>query len=71
MTLSGKRDGFAMSNFNACAKNALMKQGRAEAIVEEVRTALNRWPEFAAQAGVAKLWRDKIQSSYRLVFSAL
>jgi len=31
---------------------------------------VNRWPEFAAQAGVAEVWRDKIQNSYRLVFSA-
>ena len=70
MTLNGKRDGFAMSDISACAKSALMKQGRAETIVEEVRAAVNRWPEFAAQAGVAEVWRDKIQNSYRLVFSA-
>lgn len=27
MTLNGKRDGFALANFEACAKAALMKRG--------------------------------------------
>jgi hypothetical protein len=68
MTLNGKRDGFAISDINSCARSAMMKQGRAEAIVEEVRAAVTRWPEFAAQAGVADVWRDKIQRSYRWFF---
>jgi serine/threonine-protein kinase HipA len=70
MTLNGKRDGFTLADFHACAKTASMKAGRAEAIVEEVRAAVARWPEFAAQAGVEDRWRDQIQASYRLVFSA-
>jgi serine/threonine-protein kinase HipA len=36
MTLNGKRDGFAAADFDACAKAALMKRGRAAAILEEV-----------------------------------
>jgi serine/threonine-protein kinase HipA len=66
MTLNGKRDGFAMSDFKACARTALIKRGRAEAIIEEVRGAVARWPEFAATAGVSGEWAERIRQSYRL-----
>ena len=52
MTLNGKRDGFALEDFRACASSASMKRGRAEAILDEVVAAVARWPEFAAKAGV-------------------
>jgi serine/threonine-protein kinase HipA len=68
MTMNGRRDGFTMEDFRACAKNALMKRGRAEAIFEEVRTAVTRWPDFAAQASVAETWVAQIQASHRLSF---
>ena len=68
MTLNGKRDGFTMEDFRGCAKSALMKRGRAEAIVREVQEAVKRWPEFAAQAQVAEVWRLPIQQSHRLTF---
>ena len=66
MTINGKRDGFVLEDFQACAKGALMKRGRAETILAEVSTAVRRWPEFAAQAGVADVWRAQIQRSLRL-----
>lgn len=69
MTLNGKRDGFTLQDFEACAKSSLMKRGRAKTIIEEVRSAVTRWPEFAAQAQLADEWRSKIQSSHRLIFS--
>ena len=53
MTMNGKRDGFTLADFRACAKSALMKRGRAEAIVEEVRAAVAKWPDYAEQAKVA------------------
>lgn len=68
MTLNGKRDGFTIADFQACAKTALMKRGRAETLLEEVTSAVARWPEFAAQAGVAPAWRDQIQQNLRLTF---
>ncbi len=43
-----------------------MKRGRAEAIVEQVRAAVARWPEFAAAARVADDVRDRIQRAHRL-----
>ena len=66
MTLNSKRDGFTMEDLRTGAKSALMKRGRAEAIFEEVRAAVARWPEFANQAQVADTARDQIQKTHRL-----
>jgi len=66
MTMNGKRDGFTLADFRVCAKSTLMKRGRAETIVEEVRTAVAQWPDFAEQAGVMKEWRSQIQGHLRL-----
>ena len=68
MTLNGKRDGFTMEDFTTVAKSSQMKRGRAATIVEEVRAAVGRWPEFAAGARLSENWRDKIQKSHRLAF---
>jgi len=68
MTLNGKRDGFTQGDFEACAKAALMKRGRAASIIGEVRAAVRRWPEFAAEARLADEWREKIQGTHRLSF---
>ena len=68
MTLNGKRAGFTVEDFEAGAKAAMMKRGRAGKIIEEVQAAVRRWPEFAAQARVADDWRDKIEKTHRLTF---
>lgn len=70
MTLNGKRDGFTLADFEACAQAALMKRGRAATILDEVRAAVERWPEFAAEAALSDDWRDKIQATHRLAFPA-
>jgi serine/threonine-protein kinase HipA len=66
MTMNGKRDRFTLADFRACAKSALMKRGRAEAIVEEVRAAVAKWPDYAEQAQVIDEWRDEIRRNHRL-----
>jgi serine/threonine-protein kinase HipA len=66
MTLNGKRDGFVLDDFRACATTALMKRGRAETILEEVRGVVSRWPEYADDAGVPADWRDRIYKTLRL-----
>ena len=66
MTMNGKREGFTLADFRACAKNALMKRGRADAIVEEVRAAVSKWPGYAEQAQVMNNWRGQIQKNFRL-----
>lgn len=71
MTLNGKRDGFALEDFEACAKSSLMKRGRARTIIEEVRAAVARWQEFAAEARVPDDLSGKIQKTHRLDFPAV
>lgn len=66
MTLNGKRDGFTLNDFQICAKSALLKRGRAEAILEEVRAAVVKWPAHADQADVPAAWRTQIQRNFRL-----
>jgi serine/threonine-protein kinase HipA len=68
MTMNGKRDEFTMADFRACAKTAMMKRGRAEAIVGQVCAAVTKWPEFAEQAQVMEAWRRVIQRNLRLDF---
>ena len=60
MSLAGKRDGFTLEDLKAVAEAASMKRGRAEAIAHEVATAVLRWREFAAAAGVAPNQADMI-----------
>jgi serine/threonine-protein kinase HipA len=68
MTINGKRDGFALTDFEACAKAALMKRGRAATIINEVQAAVNRWPEFADEARLSDEWRRGIGKMHRLTF---
>lgn len=69
MTLNGKRDGFTQEDFAACAKAAVMKRGRAGAIMEEVQAAVKRWPEFATEARLGDEWREQIRKQHRLAFA--
>lgn len=66
MTLNGKGDDFVLDDFKACAKAASMKRGRTETIIEEVRTVVARWREYADEAGVNPEQREKIQRTLRL-----
>lgn len=67
MTMNGKRDDFTLEDFRACAKSTMLKQGRAEAIIEEVREAVTRWPEFAAQARLKESRTSQIQKTLRTI----
>jgi serine/threonine-protein kinase HipA len=68
MTLNGKRDGFTLDDFKACAQSASMKRGRAETIVAEVQGVVARWLDYADEAQVNPAQRDKIQAALRLEF---
>ncbi|HEY1076641.1 MAG TPA: HipA domain-containing protein [Fontimonas sp.] len=70
LTMNGKRDAFTLADFRACAKSAMLKRGRDKILLEEVISAVRRWPEFAKQAGVpAAQWRQ-IARQHRLRFDA-
>ena len=66
MTMNGKRDGFTLDDFKACAQSASMKRGRAETIVAEVRAVVDRWRDYADEARVNPAQRDKIQATLRV-----
>lgn len=64
----GSGIGVTREDLALCARSALMKRGRAVTILEEVHTAVEHWPEFAAEAGVPDEWRDKVQKTHLLTF---
>lgn len=66
MTLNGKRDEFTLADFEACARTASLKRGRAKAILAEVREAVCRWRDHADDVGVLPGHRDRIQNTLRL-----
>lgn len=66
MSMNGKVDGFTLEDFNACAKTASMKRGRAETIVDEVRTVVADWRKFSDEARVLESQRNKIHRTLRL-----
>ena len=66
MTMNGKRDDFTMEDFKECAKTALMKRGRADAIINEVLEKVSLWRNYADEVGVPGTLRDQIQNTLRL-----
>lgn len=69
MTVNGKRDGFRLADLKAVANAAGLKRGRAEVIHDEVRAAVQRWPEFAAKAKVTAEVAGLIAKAHRLELS--
>lgn len=66
MTFNGKRDHFERSDFVAVGKAALLKQGEALRILEDVTGVVQRWLEFAAAAGVPEQDAERIAKAHRL-----
>ncbi len=66
MSLAGKREGFTLEDLRAVAETASMRRGRAEAIAREVTTAVARWREFAATAGVPPKQIEMIAAAHPL-----
>lgn len=66
MTVNGKRDGFERGDLRAVANQALMKRGRAEAMLDEVVEAVRRWPEVAGEVGIPEARIEQIRRSHRL-----
>ena len=66
MSLNGRREGFSVEDFSACARVASMKRGRAQAILAEVRDSVRRWRTYAAEAGVDDERTEQIESTHLL-----
>ena len=69
MTINGKRDAFLKADIRAAGKSAGLKQGRSEALLEEVDAAVERWPEFAARARLPADVTEKIRKAHHLDLS--
>jgi len=66
MSVNGKRDGFTRADLEACARAGLLSRARAATLFEEVLTAVRRWPDFAAEAGLSPVWTEEIRRHHRL-----
>jgi len=53
MTINGKRDTFTRADLRAIGRVAGLKQGRADALLDDVVAVVTRWPEYAATAGLS------------------
>ncbi len=66
MTVNGKRDNFTMDDLHASGKSALLKQGQAKKILNEITQVISRWQDYVDEVGVHPDQRDKIQETLRL-----
>jgi serine/threonine-protein kinase HipA len=65
MSINGKRDGFERADLLALAGTAGIKTTRANQMLDGVIAAVQRWPDFAAQAGVSDQRLNEIQRNQR------
>ena len=68
MSMNGKRDGFSLEDFSACARSAGLKRNRERVLMAEVRGAVSQWRDFADEVRIPTEWRDAIQQNLRLTF---
>jgi serine/threonine-protein kinase HipA len=67
MSMNGKRDNFAIEDFDNCAKNAGLKRGRHKEILEQVQIAVSEWPRIAREVGVPADKITKIEKTHRFL----
>lgn len=65
MSLNGKRDGFDRSDLITFGRTAGLKAARVESLLDTVVDAVERWPDFAAEAGVLDEHVDDVQNGLR------
>jgi serine/threonine-protein kinase HipA len=70
MTINGRTEDFALSDFRDCAKSAGLKRGRDLEILAEVVGAVKKWPRCANEAGVTAKQRDAIATTLHLHFGS-
>ncbi len=61
LSMAGKRESFELSDFLQVAKQMNIK--RAPSILQEINSALSRWPEFAETTGIKKELSSHIQQN--------
>jgi serine/threonine-protein kinase HipA len=66
MSVNGKRDGISIADLEAVARTASLKRGSGAQTFEQVREAVRRWPEVAAEVGVSDELSARIAAAQRL-----
>lgn len=66
MTVNGKQEGFTLEDFKACARTAILKRGRPEAMIDTVQQVVQRWPEYADAAGLPESVMRAVHEQLRL-----
>ncbi len=69
MTLAGKADAFTPDDLLACARAAGLKTRRAREVIAAVASAIRRWPDFAAPAGIPEDWTRRVATTHRLALA--
>lgn len=66
MSVNGKHDSFERADFEAVARRfSILKKGGVARILDETAAALDRWPQFAAEAGVPEETALRIVEHHR------
>ncbi|MNW06969.1 hypothetical protein D3C71_2034710 [compost metagenome] len=63
MSVNGKFARITRGDIREVA-NSYQLRGVCDAIIEQARAAIARWPEFAAQAGLPDAVRDQIAATH-------
>jgi serine/threonine-protein kinase HipA len=69
MSVNGKRDGFVLDDLLALAETGGIKKARALGIVEEIDTAVGRWPGIADDVGLSGETALRIRNAHRRLVS--
>lgn len=67
MTVNGKTDGFTPEDLLACGRQMNLSRSRILRIIEDVRAALEEWPECARQAFLAEDRMEYIRRQFLLI----
>ena len=62
MCVNGKRKNFIENDFETCAKIGNLSKKEISASINEVKSALLKWKDFATKAGLSEKRADEINS---------
>ncbi len=68
MTINGKRDNFAVSDFEAALQSSPILQKMIPSVVKEVTDIVSQWQTYAAKAEVPAWLAEEIESNLRLAW---
>jgi serine/threonine-protein kinase HipA len=64
MSINGKRKNIAKADMLECAKHAGIKNVKALEILEQVRDACDKWPNFAEGANLSEFQTKRIGEQF-------